>query len=94
MSPFSFGEDSYEENQYVSVSCSVIKGDFPVNISWIFNNRSLVSSGEVSITQVGRQMSVLAIEMVKGHHAGTYSCLGQNVAGYDIHASTLVVNGL
>lgn len=93
MSPFSFGEEPYEENQYVSVSCSVVKGDFPLNISWMFNNNS-ISNGQIAITQVGRQMSVLAIESVKGHHAGIYSCVGQNQAGFDTHSANLLVNGL
>ncbi|CAA9996842.1 unnamed protein product, partial [Nesidiocoris tenuis] len=94
MSPFTFGEDPFEENEFVTVVCSVIKGDLPITIGWLFNNKTVSASDEISISQTGKRTSNLAIDSVKGHHAGTYSCIGRNDAGYDIHSSELIVNGL
>lgn len=94
LSPFSFGDEPYQANQFVSVTCSIIMGDFPIDINWLFNNQTLLVSEDVSVTQTGKRMSVLAIESVQGEHAGTYSCVGRNAAGFDIHSSVLVVNGL
>lgn len=94
MSPFTFGDDPFEANEFVTVTCSVIKGDLPITIAWLFNNESLAASEEISISQSGKRTSNLAIDSVKGHHAGTYSCIGQNAAGYDVHSSNLIVNGL
>lgn len=93
MTPFSFGEEPLEANEFVMVTCSVMKGDFPLSITWTFNNKTLKSGGDLSISQTGKRTSTLAIESVKGHHAGTYSCIGRNEAGYDVHSSDLIVNG-
>lgn len=94
ISPFSFGDEPLEANEFVSVTCTIMKGDFPITIDWLFNNRTVMEDEEISISQSGKRMSVLAIESVKGHHAGLYSCIGRNDAGYDIHSSNLLVNGL
>lgn len=93
MSPFSFGDDPLEENEFVTVTCSVLKGDLPITISWKLNGQPLTSNDEVTITPTGKRMSVLVIESVKGHHAGTYSCVGRSEAGEDVHSSDLLVNG-
>lgn len=73
--------------------CSVLKGDMPINIFWLFNNQSLTPSDELSISQSGKRTITLAIESVKGHHAGMYSCVGRNDAGQDVHSAELLVNG-
>lgn len=60
----------------------------------MFNHQTLVANEDVSITQSSKRTSTLAIESVKGHHAGIYSCIGKNDAGYDIHSAELLVNGV
>ncbi|KAF6210674.1 hypothetical protein GE061_013781 [Apolygus lucorum] len=92
VSPFSFGEDPYQENQFVTVACSIVMGDFPITITWMFNNHSLISGEDITVVQTSKRMSLLTIESVKGHHAGTYSCIGHNEAGYDVHSANLLVN--
>ena len=90
---FSFGNEPYEAEQFVSVVCSVTQGDFPINITWSFNDKPLITSETVSITKTGKRMSTLAIESVNGEHVGMYSCIGANFAGSDSHSSELLVNG-
>lgn len=94
MTPFSFGEEPLEANEFVTVTCSIMKGDLPIKITWLFNNRTLTPDDEISISQTGKRSSSLAIEPIKGYHAGIYSCVGQNDAGHDIHSAELLVNGL
>lgn len=65
-----------------------------MNITWTFNNKTLISNENITITKNGRRMSTLAIESVTGHHVGIYSCIGSNAAGSDVHSSHLLVNGL
>lgn len=94
IAPFTFGNDPYEAGQFISLSCSVTQGDIPLNISWLFNNKILNSSNEITITKAGKRTSTLLIESVSGRHAGIFSCIGENDAGKDIHSSELLVNGL
>lgn len=42
---------------------------------------------------MGSRSSVLTIESIRGHHAGNYSCFGQNIAGISNHSVPLIVNG-
>lgn len=77
-----------------SITCSVIKGDAPIDISWKFNNTDLFSNDGVIITRSGQRISVLSIETVRSRHAGLYTCVGKNSAGYIEHSAELKVNGI
>lgn len=94
VAPFSFGDEPVEADQFVSVMCSVIHGDLPINITWEFNGRPIDSGSDVTITFTGKRMSTLSIDSVTGHHVGNYSCIGSNKAGFNKHTSLLLVNGL
>lgn len=94
VAPFTFGSDPYQAEEFVSVTCSVSHGDLPINITWLFNGQPFESSEDIIIAKSGRRMSILSIESVSGNHMGNYSCIGTNLAGFDIHSSFLIVNGL
>lgn len=65
-----------------------------MTITWLLNNRSVETFGDISISKIGKRINVLSIESVAGHHAGNYSCRAKNVAGMTEHSALLTVNGL
>lgn len=77
-----------------SASCSVSKGDFPLNISWVFNETALLSgSNGIVISQVNKRLSTLSIESVQAEHVGVYQCVARNRAGENRQFAYLHVNG-
>lgn len=91
--PFDFGEESVNSGELASVTCSVHKGDLPVNIVWLHNNKSIEQDFGVSIVKNGKKVSSLTIDSVSEEHAGFYSCLATNIAGHDCHTALLNING-
>lgn len=93
--PFTFGEDSREEGDTTSVSCLVLNGDLPMNITWLIDGRPIseVEFPEISVSQTGRRISMLAIEAVKHRHAANYTCLAVNSAANSSYSAELKVNG-
>uniref|UniRef100_A0A8D8Z5T0 Down syndrome cell adhesion molecule n=1 Tax=Cacopsylla melanoneura TaxID=428564 RepID=A0A8D8Z5T0_9HEMI len=99
--PFSFGEEAREAGDSVSSVCQLI-GDLPMNISWLMNGRLIPGgagsqaeeeSSDISVSQTGRRMSMLAIEAVKHTLAGNYTCFAVNQAGNASYSAELKVNG-
>lgn len=76
-----------------SLQCSVFKGDLPVNITWLHNNKTIGYNTGIAIFQNGRKMSSLSIENVAEEHSGIYTCLVQNQAGLTSYSAHLHVNG-
>ena len=77
-----------------SVTCIVTKGDFPMEISWLFKNQVIDSKNmEVIISDSGKRGKQLIIESVKAKHSGEYTCVASNVAGSTTRAAILDVNG-
>lgn len=93
LSPFTFGDESYEAGQSVSVQCSVISGDLPVNITWLFNNEPIPPLSDIVTSTMNKRISVLAIESVGARHVGNYTCFSINNAGNSSYTSALFVNG-
>lgn len=79
----------------LSVSCTIIKGDLPVNLTWSFNDVPLLDygRGDVSIINNNKRVSFLSIDSVSARHAGKYKCTAANAAGAHSHTALLVVNG-
>ncbi|KAG5890612.1 hypothetical protein JTB14_005122 [Gonioctena quinquepunctata] len=92
--PFDFGEESVNSGDVASLQCTVFKGDFPLNITWLQNNRSINYNSGILITQTGKKVSSLTIESVGADHTGRYSCLVQNGAGSIQYSTILNVNVL
>lgn len=91
--PFDFGEESINSGDMTSISCSISKGDLPLNISWHFNDQLLKNQNGIAITKVNKRLSALSIESVQAEHAGRYTCTARNDAGTDSYSAYLNVNG-
>lgn len=77
----------------LSISCTIVKGDFPVNLTWEFNDKSLnYHQPDVNIVN-NKRVSFLSIDSVAARHAGRYKCTAANAAGSDSHTAVLAVNG-
>lgn len=91
--PFEFGEEPFDMLTTTTVSCAVIKGDPPIDINWMFNGDNIRTNDGITITKSGQKMSILYIESVQPRHAGNYSCVARNKAGFVEHSSELKVIG-
>ncbi|KAJ8918532.1 hypothetical protein NQ315_013036, partial [Exocentrus adspersus] len=90
--PFDFGDDPINSGDFLSVQCSVHKGDLPINISWLHNNISIGYIEGVVISKVGKKVSTVTIDSVQENHAGVYTCLAENKAGKTDYSAKLNVN--
>lgn len=91
--PFDFGEEAFDIYSATTVSCTVTKGDLPMDIKWLFNGYHLRSGDGVLITSGSQRISMLSIESVQPRHAGNYSCIAKNTAGHAQHDADLRVMG-
>jgi len=91
--PFDFGEESINELDMVSASCTVNKGDLPVDIYWTKNGGRVYTNDGLIVTRNSQRLSVLSIESVRARHAGNYSCVATNNAGAITQSAMLAVNG-
>ncbi|XP_041784481.1 Down syndrome cell adhesion molecule-like protein Dscam2 isoform X23 [Anopheles merus] len=89
--PFDFGEEPVDVHSTTSVTCAVAKGDPPIEINWLFNGSKLFTSDGILITKSGQKISFLSIESVQARHAGNYTCVARNRAGFAEHTSELKV---
>ncbi|XP_055624201.1 cell adhesion molecule Dscam2 isoform X43 [Toxorhynchites rutilus septentrionalis] len=95
ITPFSFGEESLNFGDSASVYCSVISGDMPVFIEWMFNGiriNRLSAMEKISTTDVGRRSKILSIDSVDAKYVGNYTCKATNVASSVYHSAELAVN--
>lgn len=76
-----------------SITCSVIKGDTPLNVKWLKNGVLIDPSQRISITQVDQYNSILVIEHLSASHSGNYSCVVSNPAAEVESTQALLVNG-
>ncbi|XP_050461789.1 cell adhesion molecule Dscam2 isoform X31 [Cataglyphis hispanica] len=91
--PFAFGDEPASWGELVSITCSVTKGDQPIEITWAFNGTSIDSrDSDVVIGSTNRKNSVLTIESVAARHAGDYTCTASNRVGATTHTAHLAVN--
>ena len=91
---FSLGEEPANAGDTVSVQCTVSKGDFPLDIVWMFKGRPIQSDrGDMIISNSGKRIKQLTIEAVAAKHAGEYTCVASNIAGSVSRSAVLEVNG-
>lgn len=77
-----------------SLTCSVIKGDLPLYITWSKNNNRIIDASQhISIKQVDHYNSILVIENLGPDHTGNYTCQVRNSAAEVEIAQSLLVNG-
>lgn len=92
--PFDFGEEAVNSGDMVSVICTVHRGDFPIDISWTLNGKSLEHIHGATIMRTNKRISQLSIESLDAIHAGEYICHATNEAGVTEHSAYLRVNGI
>lgn len=81
---------------FFQLTCAVVHGDAPFNITWYFNEEPLRFDNDegIMIMMHSKRSSSLNIENVQGKHAGKYTCMGANQAGYNTVSSNLTIKGL
>ena len=90
---FAFGDDPLNSGEMLSVTCTIVKGDFPVKLTWSFNGQPIdPSQSDINIVN-DKRVSFLSIDNVAARHAGNYTCTATNAAGSDSHVAVLKVNG-
>lgn len=72
----------------------MIKGDLPVDITWLLNNRTVDKFDGVVVNRVNQKLSTLSIDYVTADHVGEYTCRASNRAGVDSFSAHLKVNGI
>ncbi|XP_076173876.1 Down syndrome cell adhesion molecule 1 isoform X15 [Ptiloglossa arizonensis] len=92
--PIAFNAEVANSGDSVSVPCSILKGDMPMDISWAFNGVPIDASKDASITvtRISKHLSTLSIDGVSARHAGDYACSASNLAGSVSRSATLTVN--
>ncbi|XP_066145678.1 cell adhesion molecule Dscam1 isoform X25 [Euwallacea fornicatus] len=90
---FDFGEESANSGDSASLSCSIAKGDLPINVTWYHNGKRISSDeGGVVTSRVSKKLSTLSIDSVSAAHIGVYECVAENVAGKATYSAELYVN--
>ena len=83
----------------MSATCTVTKGDLPLDIYWMLSEvdspveQKLSTNDGLAITRAGNKLSLLNIESVKGRHRGNYTCVVSNKAGSTQYSAQLSING-
>lgn len=78
-----------------AVTCSVTKGDLPMEIQWMFQNEVIDEKREdILISNFGKRGKQLSIEAVGAIDAGEYTCVASNIAGSTTRTAVLDVNGI
>ncbi|XP_034653921.1 Down syndrome cell adhesion molecule-like protein Dscam2 isoform X34 [Drosophila subobscura] len=91
--PFDFGVEASNSGETMGIQCTVIKGDLPINITWVLNNHTLNSGDlDVVIGRMSSKSSTLNIDYIAAEHRGLYTCLARNEAGESSYSAELKVN--
>lgn len=90
----SFGDEPINAGEIASIQCAVLKGDLPLEITWMFNDKPITRERtDVTVSSSGKRLRQLTIESVNAGHAGEYTCVASNVAGSTSKSALLHVNG-
>ncbi|XP_043478450.1 Down syndrome cell adhesion molecule-like protein Dscam2 isoform X41 [Leptopilina heterotoma] len=93
ISPFTFGDEPVNAGEMASVTCAVVKGDLPLEVSWMFDAHPIESEhSDIIIFNNGNRQKQLTIEAVSARHAGEYTCVASNLAGSVSLTATLDIN--
>ena len=100
MVSFNFGDEEYNLHDSVSATCSITKGDLPLEIWWTvieaddpdLVDKILATSDEIEIRK-NKKISVLSIDSVKARNRGNYTCHARNKAGETSVSTQLAING-
>ena len=89
------GDEPANWGDAVTATCTVFKGDFPIDIVWSLNGEPISHDyPDVTISTSSKRVSVLTIDAVTARHAGEYTCSASNAAGGTSYSASLAVNGI
>lgn len=95
IAPFTISDEPANWGEAVSAVCTIVKGDYPIEITWSFNGLPVANNQpDIVISSTSKRVSLLTIDAVNARHAGDYTCVASNKAGAVSHTSTLSVNGI
>ncbi|XP_036333495.1 Down syndrome cell adhesion molecule-like protein Dscam2 isoform X3 [Rhagoletis pomonella] len=99
IAPFDFGSEAINMNDMVSATCTVNKGDTPIDLYWttapdpkLGGLGKLMTNDGILITKTTQRISMLSIESVHARHRANYTCVARNAAGVAYHTAELSVN--
>lgn len=88
-------EDLLNTGDSTGVSCTIVKGDLPINIKWTLNDSPVVNGENgVTIVKLSARASLMSIASVEEHHRGTVKCIAKNQAGADEYSTEMRVHGI
>ncbi|XP_029175725.1 Down syndrome cell adhesion molecule-like protein Dscam2 isoform X11 [Nylanderia fulva] len=91
--PFEIGKEPANWGDTITVICTVLKGDHPIQIEWALNGEPISRDhSDISIVSTSKRVSLLTIDAVTARHAGEYTCTASNVAGGTSYSASLAVN--
>ena len=83
-----------QRGERVTITCTMAKGDVPLNILWLKDGSSLSGDDDkVKILTFDHFNSMLTIESLELRHVGNYTCQAANLAGTASHSQAVLVNG-
>ncbi|CAL7934266.1 unnamed protein product [Xylocopa violacea] len=92
IAPFVISEKPANWGDTVTATCTMLKGDSPIQIEWALNGEPISHDyPDISIA-TSRRVSLLTIDAVTASHAGEYTCMASNAAGGTSFTATLAVN--
>lgn len=97
--PFDFGAEQINLDEMVSATCTVNKGDLPIDITWFHidvngNKKALTTNDGIVITRNNQRISMMSIDAAKARHRGNFTCVAKNKGGIAQHSAILHINGI
>ena len=89
ITPFTFPK--LAEGARVQVACTVHRGDFPLNLTWLKNWEPLPS--HVRIAPFDSYSSIVRMDNVRREDSGNYTCVASNSARVTTHTAHLIISG-
>ncbi|RZF32964.1 hypothetical protein LSTR_LSTR000834 [Laodelphax striatellus] len=87
--PFHFPE-KLQEGKRTQLSCTIVSGDFPIDIAWYKDSRPLTPDSDLQ-EQNHNFVSVLLFRKLAARHAGHYTCVARNAAAQTNYTAKLVI---
>lgn len=92
--PFIFNKNGVVSGgMSVRVMCTVIAGDFPMDITWYKDNERIYDTKDRRIQHIDESTVILSLAHLSLNDTGNYTCFARNIAGNTSHTTPLLVKG-